>query len=209
MSGMVLYDYWRSSASYRVRIGLNLLGLPFRSVPVDLVAGAQREGANMARNPQGLVPSLNTGDGLFTQSLAILEYLDETQRAGWLPDTATGRAQVRAIAYAIAMDIHPVCNLRVAQYAVSQGATMEGWMHHFIALGLDGVEALVAPHSSGAFCWGNGVTLADICFVPQMYNARRWGVDLSPYPCITRIDAALCDLPAFAAAHPDHFAPKG
>ena len=208
MAEMVLYDYWRSSASYRVRIGLNLLGLPFRTVSVDLTTGAQCEGANMARNPQGLVPSLDTGDDLLTQSLAILEYLDETHSAEWLPNTPAARAQVRAISYAIAMDIHPICNLRVAKYAVSQGATMEGWMQHFIALGLEGVEALIAPRSKGQFCWGTTVTLADICRVPQMYNARRWGVDLTPFPTITRIDTALTALPAFAAAHPDHFAPK-
>lgn len=206
---MVLYDYWRSSASYRVRIGLNVLGLPFRAVSIDLIADAQRDAANMARNPQGLVPSLDTGDDLLTQSLAILEYLDETHSAGWLPLSPAGRAQVRAMAYAIAMDIHPVCNLRVAKYAVSQGAKMEGWMQHFIALGLEGVEALISPHANGQSCWGNTVTLADICLVPQMYNARRWGVDLAPYPTIARIDAALTALPTFAAAHPDHFAPKG
>jgi maleylacetoacetate isomerase len=209
MAEMVLYDYWRSSASYRVRIGLNLLDQPFRAVSIDLNTGAQFEGANMARNPQGLVPSLDTGDDLLTQSLAILEYLDETSSAGWLPQSPAARAHVRAIAYAIAMDIHPVCNLRVAKYAVSQGAKMEGWMQHFIALGLEGVEALIFLHANGQFCWGNSVTLADICLVPQMYNARRWGVDLAPFPTIARIDAALTALPAFAAAHPDHFAPKG
>lgn len=209
MSEVVLFDYWRSSASYRVRIGLNLLGIPWTPMPVDLVAGEQRAAGNLARNPQGLVPTLEIDGHRMTQSLAILEYLEETRRPGWLPGSAAGRAQVRATAYAIAMDIHPVCNLRVARHAVSLGATMEGWMQHFITLGLEGVEGLLMQDRSGRFCHGETVTLADLCLVPQVYNARRWGVDLRAFPRIEAVAATLETLPAFAAAHPDKVNPAG
>lgn len=209
MAEIVLYDYWRSSAAYRVRIGLGLLGLTWRSVAVDLVAGAQRSADHLARNPQGLVPALDI-DGLrLTQSLAILEYLDETRGAGWLPTDAAGRATVRAIAQAIAVDIHPVCNLRVARHAVGLGATMEGWMQHFIGLGLDGVEGLLQQQATGAFCRGDSVTLADICLVPQVYNARRWGVDLTRVPRVLAVSDRLEEIEAFRAAHPDRTRPNG
>lgn len=205
----VLYDYWRSSAAYRVRIALNLLGLSYRSVAVDLTQGEQAEPDNLARNPQGLVPTLEIDGIRLTQSLAILEYLDETRVAGWLPSDPTARATVRAMAYAVAIDTHPVCNLRVARQAVSLGATMEGWMQHFIDLGLQGLEGLLQQHPEGRFCYGDTVTLADICLVPQVYNARRWGVDLTPTPRLAAITDALDLLPAFRAAHPDRFKPAG
>lgn len=209
MTACILFDYWRSSAAYRVRIGLNLLGIGHRRVPVDLLAGDQRGADNLARNPQGLVPTLEI-DGLrLTQSLAILEYLEETRRPGWLPADAPGRARVRALAHAVAMEIHPVCNLRVARHAVDLGghATMEGWMQHFIPLGLQGLEAMLAGERPGRFCHGDGVTLADICLVPQLYNARRWGIDLAAYPRIATIDAACAALPGFAAALPERVKP--
>ena len=209
MTETVLYDYWRSSAAYRVRIALNLLGMPYASATVDLLAGDQRGADNMARNPQGLVPTLLIDGHSLTQSLAILEYLDETRSAGWLPDRPVERAAVRALAYAVAIDIHPVCNLRVARHAVSLGATMEGWMQHFIALGLEGVEGLLRHAPAGRFCHGDSVTLADICLVPQVYNARRWGVDLRPCPRLVAIAEALESLPAFQAAHPDRVKPAG
>lgn len=209
MQDTTLFDYWRSSAAYRVRIGLNLLGLPFHSVAVDLVAGDQRGPDNLARNPQGLVPTLAIDGTSLTQSLAILEYLDETRGAGWLPPAAADRAAVRAVAHAIAMDTHPVCNLRVARHAVSLGATMEGWMQHFIALGLDGVEGLLAASCDSPYCHGGSVMLSDICLVPQVYNARRWGVDLSAFPRVQAIAENLERLPAFAAAHPDRAKPMG
>jgi maleylacetoacetate isomerase len=209
MPETVLYDYWRSSAAYRVRIALNLLGMPWRSVPVDLLKAEQGGADNLARNPQGLVPTLEIDGTRLTQSLAILEYLDETRAAGWLPRDAVQRATVRAMAHAIAVDIHPVCNLRVARHAVGLGATMEGWMQHFIALGLAGVEGLLTQHPDGRFCLGDAVTLADICLVPQVYNARRWGVNLRPFPRLTAIAGALDLLPAFQAAHPDQMKPEG
>lgn len=207
MTETLLFDYWRSSAAYRVRIGLALLGLGHESIDVDLVSGAQRRDENLARNPQGLVPTLQIDGISLTQSLAILEYLDETRSAGWLPGSPADRARVRALSYAVAMDIHPVCNLRVAQHAVSLGATMEGWMSHFITLGFEGLEAMLRG-SPGRLSHGDTVTLADICLVPQVYNARRWGVDLGPFPRIAAIAEALEAMPAFIAAHPDHARPS-
>ncbi len=202
-----LYDYWRSSSAYRVRIGLNLLGLAHERVEVDLLAGDQAGPANLARNPQGVVPTLEI-DGLsLTQSLAILEYLDETRVAGWLPADAAGRARVRALAMAVAMEIQPVCNLRVARAAIaaSGGAlSLEGWMRAHIAPGLAAIETMLQTPAIGRFCHGNSITLADICLVPQLYNAQRWGVDYRQHARISAIEAALCSLPAFRDAHPDH-----
>lgn len=205
----VLYDWWRSSASWRVRIALHLAGIAFRAVPVNLVAGEQAAPANLARNPQGVVPTLEI-DGLrLTQSLAIVGYLDETRGLGLLPADAAGRARVRAIAHAIAMDIHPVCNLSVARHAAAAGGaiTLEGWMRHFIGPRLAAVEALAAGR--GPYAHGDRISLADLVIVPQLYNARRYGVDLGPLPRLAAIDAALADHPAFAAAHPDRYRPEG
>ena len=208
MPGPLLYDYWRSSAAYRVRIGLNLLGLTYDSISVDLLAGDQRGAENISRNPQGLVPTLAIDGLVLTQSLAILEYLDETRGAGWLPNTPERRAKVRALSYVVAMDIHPICNLHVVRYATAQnGATTEGWMQHFIGTGFGGLERMLAQESEGLYCAGDQISLADICLVPQVFNARRWGVDMSPYPRITAVDAELTTIPAFAAAHPDRVKP--
>lgn len=208
---MILHDYWRSSAGYRLRIALNLLGLDYQRHAVDLLAGEQRSADHLARNPQGLVPALEIDGRMLTQSLAILEYLDETRAAGFLPQEPGARARVRALSYAIAMDIHPVCNLRVARHAVGLGgaATMEGWMQHFIRLGLEGVEGLLAQGGTGLFCHGDQIGMADICLVPQVYNARRWGVDLAAFPQVAAIAARAEALPAFAAAHPDRVQPAG
>ena len=207
-----LHDYWRSSAAYRVRIALGLLGIEWQDVPVDLTKGEQRAPAHLALNPQGLVPVLEI-DGLsLTQSLAIVEYLDETRSAGFLPADAPGRARVRALAYAVAMEIHPVCNLRVARQAVEASAgvlTMEAWMQAFIGPGLVAVEAMLDSPATGRFCHGDAPGLADICLVPQLYNADRWGVSLEAMPRIRAIRAALDALPAVAAAHPDCHAPAG
>ncbi|OWY11297.1 maleylacetoacetate isomerase [Thioclava sp. F42-5] len=197
-----LHDYWRSSASYRVRIALALAGIEWQAAPVDLTTGAQRDPDYLAVNPQGLVPTLEIDGDRFTQSLAIVEYLNETRALGLLPEAPADRAHVRALAQAIAVDIHPVCNLRVAKHAVaaSNGAiTMESWMQTFIAPGLAAVEEMI---SGERFCWRDQLTLADLCLVPQIYNARRWGIDLAPMPNISRIAAHLETLPAFAAARP-------
>lgn len=209
---VVLHDYWRSSASYRVRIALGLAGLAWESRSVNLLAAEHRAPDHLARNPQGLVPVLDI-DGLrLTQSLAILEYLDETRGLGLLPPDAAGRARVRALAHAVAMEIHPVCNLSVARHAVdaSGGAiTMEGWMRRFIGPGLQALEAMLDHPATGRFCHGDTVTLADLCLVPQLYNAARWGVDTASLPRITAISKELDTLAAVQAAHPDRFQPKG
>lgn len=198
-----LYDYWRSSASYRVRIALGLAGLEWETVSVDLTSGAQVSQDHLGRNPQGLVPVLDI-DGLrLTQSLAIIEYLDETRTLGLLPAQPADRARVRALAYAIAMEIHPVCNLGVARHAVAASEGRIGihdWMAAFIPPRLAALEQMVG---TGGLCHGDTVTLADICLVPQLYNARRWQLDLSAMPNLLRIEAALTGRPAFARAHPD------
>lgn len=204
-----LYDYWRSSASYRVRMALNLLGEGFEAIPVDLLQAEQVGAANLARNPQGLVPTVEIDGLTLTQSLAIIEYLNDT-RGGFLPDDAGGRARVRALSYAVAMEIHPICNLRVGRYveAASGGAvTMKGWQQKFIGEGLAAVEVMLDHPATGRFCHGDQVTMADLCLVPQVYNARRWEVDVTSFSRISRIVAELEVIPAIAAAHPDKVKP--
>ncbi|CUH43314.1 maleylacetoacetate isomerase [Ruegeria atlantica] len=211
MSGVVLYDFWRSSASYRVRIALNLAGISYRAASIDLAAGEQRSGNHLARNPQGLVPVLEI-DGLrLTQSLAIIDYLDQTRGLGLLPPEPAARAHALALAQSIAVDVHPVCNLSVAQYAaaLSDGADgMPGnWMRHFIRPGLLAFEALLEGFEQAPYCTGTKPGLADVCLVPQMYNARRWDVELLDLPRSLGAEAACAENPAFAAAHPDLHAP--
>ena len=204
-----LYDYWRSSASYRVRMALNLLGVGFEAIPVDLLQAEQVGAANMARNPQGLVPSVEIDGLTLTQSLAIIEYLNDT-RGGLLPADAAGRARVRALSYAVAMEIHPICNLRVGRYveAASAGAiTNAGWQKKFIGEGLAAVEGMLNHPATGRFCHGDQITMADLCLLPQVYNARRWEVDVTSYVQICRIVAELEAIPAIAAAHPDKVKP--
>ncbi len=197
-----LFDYWRSTASYRVRIALGLAGLEWECVPVNLVEGAQQDMEHLERNPQGLVPVLEIDGMLLTQSLAIIEYLDETRQLRLLPADPVARARVRALSHAIAMEIHPVCNLRVAKHAAQAGGgvTMESWMQHFIGPGLSAFEAML---DGDTYCYGDGVTLADICLLPQLYNADRWKVDLTQMPKIRGIRKTLEGIPAFHAAHPD------
>jgi maleylacetoacetate isomerase len=206
---IVLYDYWRSSAAYRVRLALDLLGLPYTSVPVDLTKGEHRTPANLARNPQGLVPTLEI-DGLrLTQSVAMLEYLQET-RGGLLPDDPGGRARVRALVYAVAMEIAPIANLslrtRIAE--ITEGRTSaEAWQVWVIERGFRGLEGLLASPATGRFCHGDTLTMADLCLLPQLYNARRAGVDLTPFPQISAVAAALDADPRLAGAHPDRHRP--
>ena len=210
MGGALLYDYWRSSASYRLRIALNLAGIEYASVPVDLVKGEHMSPDHLARNPQGLVPVLEI-DGLrLTQSLAILDYLDETRSLGLLPKDSGQRAKARALAHSVAVDVHPVCNLQVAKQAtrLSGGAEdmPKAWMQHFIRPGLQAFEALLAGFEQAPYCTGDTPGLADICLMPQLYNARRWEADFSDLPRICAAEAACSAHPAFAAAHPDQFA---
>ncbi len=207
MSEIVLYDYWRSSASYRVRIALNLLGLPYRAVAIDLLTAAHRSPEHLERNPQGFVPAIEIDGELLTQSLAIIEYLHETRGpTDLLPDDPMARARVRQVAHAIAMDIHPVCNMSVVRRIVdlSQGGDegRQDWMQEFIGKGLDAVEAMLAP-VPGRFCLGDSPSMADCCLVPQLFNARRWGCDLGRWPRLQSIDANCGGLDAFRNAHPD------
>ncbi|MFY0597913.1 MAG: maleylacetoacetate isomerase [Cognatishimia sp.] len=198
-----LYDYWRSSASYRVRIALGLAELDYDTQVVNLLDGAHLEDDHLERNPQGLVPALDIDGYTMTQSLAIIQYLDETLKLGLLPNLPIDRARVRALSYAIAMEIHPVCNLNVAKFAVGESdgnITTEQWMKHFIDKGLRAYEAMIGE---GTYSYGNTVTIADICLIPQLYNADRWGVDLTDMPKIRRVREALDAIPAFANAHPD------
>jgi maleylacetoacetate isomerase len=203
-----LYDYWRSSASYRVRIALNFAGISFDSVPVNLLTGEQISAENRARNPQGLVPTLMQDGLTLTQSLAIIEYLNDTGAHQFLPEDPAAKAHVRALSYAIAMEIHPVCNLSVAKFAVSNsegGISMESWMQHFISNGLSAFENMLT--ASGEYCFGDTPGMADLCLVPQLYNAARWGVDLAGMPKTSAIGQRLANLPEVEQAHPDHFAP--
>jgi maleylacetoacetate isomerase len=209
MSSLTLYDYWRSSAAYRVRIALNLKGMKYDSVPVSLLAGEQRAASYRAQNPQGLVPMLSSDKGKFGQSLAIIEYLNETQPTPpLLPSDPEARAMVRAMAHVIASDIHPINNLRVQQYLTNQlgasDAQKTAWIHHWMADGFAALETLVKQAgSNGKFCIGSESTMADICLVPQIYNARRFKLDLKPYPTLVAIDAHCSALPAFIAAQPE------
>jgi maleylacetoacetate isomerase len=206
---MKLYDYFRSSAAYRVRIALNLKGLAPERAFVHLAKGEQLAGGYLSVNPQGLVPALVTDDGdVLSQSLAIVEWLEETQPSPpLLPAAAAARARVRSLALAVACDIHPLNNLRVLNYLSNTlGVTAEqrtGWYRYWIDLGFEALEKRLAGEpGTGRYCHGETPTLADVCLVPQVANARRFAVDLSPYPTIVRIDAACAALPAFAAAAP-------
>jgi maleylpyruvate isomerase len=204
---MRLYDYWRSSAAYRVRIALNFKGLSYEQVPVDLRAGAQRAPDFLAINPQGLVPVLEDEGVRLTQSLPILNYLEERYpEPALLPKDATGRATSRGIAVAIACEIHPLNNLRVLQYLERELGLSEAqrlaWYHHWIGEGLGAIETMLA-RSAGDFCVGDAPSLADVCLVPQVYKARRYQCDLEPYPTIRRIDERCREIEGFAKAAPE------
>ncbi|MDX6748389.1 maleylacetoacetate isomerase [Geminicoccaceae bacterium 1502E] len=205
---MRLHDYWRSSAAWRVRIALNLKDLAFEQVTVDLLAGGQHAPAYKALNPQGLVPLLEDGADRLGQSLAIIEYLEERYpQPPLLPRDPALRGRVRSLALHIACDIHPLNNTRVLRHLrEAMGIDKEGvqrWYAHWIAEGLASLEAALQA-SAGRYCVGDTVSLADVCLVPQVGNARRYRCELGPYPTIRRIDEALAALPAFERARPEH-----
>ena len=204
---MILHGYWRSGTSYRTRIALNLKGVAYEQAPLDLRAGAQKSDAYLRLNPQGLVPALETGDGLvLTQSPAILEWLEETcPEPPLLPSDAAGRAQVRAMAALIGCDVHPLNNLRVLKAVRALGADQAGvdaWAGQWIIDGFTALEALVVRHGEG-WCFGGTPTLADCYLIPQLYSARRFNVDLAAFPRLLEIEARAQVHPAFIAALPE------
>ncbi|HEY5238520.1 MAG TPA: maleylacetoacetate isomerase [Rhizomicrobium sp.] len=207
----VLYEYFRSSAAYRARIAFNLKSIEpeLRLIHLLKDGGRQHTPEYKVLNPQGLIPALAHDGHLITQSLAIIEYLDEiAPEPPLLPRDASGRARVRAIAYAIACDIHPVNNLRVLRYMQNELQISEDkrarWQQHWIALGFDALETTLARDSqTGKYCHGDTPTIADICLIPQMANARRVHVDLTAYPTLLRIEQTALAHPAFAAARPE------
>ena len=207
---MILYGHALSSASYRVRIALSLKGLQYTSVLLDLRAGEQRHEGFLQINCQGFVPALALDDGtVLTQSAAIIEYLDEIHpQPPLLPQVPVARARVRALSQAVACDVHPLNNLRVLQYLEKDlghdKLVRDAWSGHWVRLGFDALERrLVRDAETGRFCHGDAPTLADVCLVPQVFNARRFAVDLEAYPRIVGIDAACREMPEFQAAAPD------
>jgi maleylacetoacetate isomerase len=199
---------WRATAPYRVRIGLNLKGLDYGYVGVDLVGGEARRPPYTDLNRQGLVPALVTDDGVLTQSLAILEWLDETHpEPPLLPASPRDRATVRAMAEIVACDMHPLNNLRVLQALNARGVKFgseeqTSWIHGWMKSGFDALEPMIAAHGAG-FCFGAAPGLADCCLIPQTYSAERYNFDLAPYPAVCAVVASAAAHPAFAAAHPD------
>ena len=203
----VLHDYFRSSASYRVRIALNLKGVDYEQRSINLAKGEQQDAAFRDLNPQGFVPMLEMDGQRLTQSLAICDYLDaKFEQNPFVPGDPADRSHVLALALTIACDIHPLNNLRVLKYLrVELGRDEEAkdrWYRHWVTEGLAALEAAAAPRA-GTFLFGDSPTLADICLVPQLYNARRFSVPIAQFPTLRRADETASAHPAFAAAHPD------
>ncbi|WP_298158914.1 maleylacetoacetate isomerase [Brevundimonas sp.] len=204
---MILHGYFRSSAAYRTRIALNLKGVAYEPHDIDLRTGAQRSEAFLRLNPQGLVPALEVDGVVITQSTAILEWLDDTfPEPALMPSDAIGRAQVRGMVGLIASDIHPLNNLRVLSelrgtFGADQ-AQIDAWAGRWMVPGFEALTALTAKQGSG-WLHGDTPTLADCYLIPQLFSARRFNVDLTPFPALTAIEARALAHPAFAAAHPD------
>jgi maleylacetoacetate isomerase len=206
-AALTLYAYWRATAPYRVRIGLNLKGLTFEYVPVNLLGAQQRGDLYGALNPQHLVPTLDADGVLLTQSLAILEWLEETRPSPpLLPQSPGERAVVRAMAAIVACDIHPLNNLRVLQALAQFGAPMGGpaqtaWASRWIEDGFAALEPMVARHGGG-FAFGETPTLADCCLIPQIWASGRFGVDMAAFPALAAVAQRAASHPAFIAAEP-------
>lgn len=207
---MRLHGYYQSSAAYRVRIALNLKGLSYENLTHHLRKGEQRDPAYLRLNPQGLVPALETHDpAVLTQSLAIIEYLEEVHpQPALLPSPPLDRARVRALAQVCAIDIHPINNLRVLKYLKAGFGLgqerIDAWYRHWVKEGFSALETLLASDArTGRYCHGDEPGLADICLIPQVFNARRFKVDMARYPTIDRVANAAANLPAFEKAHPD------
>lgn len=204
---MKLFGYWRSSATYRVRIALALKGVDYEYSPVNLLQGEQHKPEYLARNPLGLVPALETGDGeIITQSLAIIEYLEETIPApSLLPDTPLERSRARAIAATIACEAQPLMNLRIQKYLKEAGgfdaAAISGWLNRWPGSAMAAVEKMAAS-THGKFCVGDTPTIADCCLVPQWFGALRFGIDVSQFQLLNKIYNHCETLPAFQKAHP-------
>ena len=203
---LTLHSAWRSSAAYRVRIGLNLKGLAYDIAPVNLVANQHLEPAFGALNPQHLLPALEVDGRVLTQSLAILDWLDEAvPEPRLLPAAPFDRALVRSMAQIVASDIHPVNNLRILRALGALGVeepTREDWIRRWIADGFAALEAMIVQHGRG-YAFGDTPGLADCCLIPQVYNAERFKTDLTPFPAIRAVAARCAEHPAFAAAHPN------
>ena len=211
MSTPKFYYYWRSSASYRVRIVLNFANIEYNAVSINHLEGEHRTEAHRARHPQGLVPALEIDGHLFTQSLAIIDYLNETRNLGLLPDDTAFRTKIKALAQTLAVDVHPICNLSVTKFATELSGSEDTrflWMKRFIEPGLQAFETMLSDFNQTPFATGNSVSLADVCLIPQIYNALRWEVDFSG---CTRIQSVIkaCKLhSAFINAHPDAVKPR-
>jgi maleylacetoacetate isomerase len=205
---MRLYSFFRSSASFRVRIALNLKGVDYETVPVGLPRDEHRDPKFLAMNPQATVPTLEDDGVVLAQSLAIIEYLDARfPEPRLIPAEPVARARVQWLAQLIACEIHPLNNLRVRRHLANElaldDAGVERWQRHWIAEAFGPLEALVARWSGGRYCFGDVVSVADVCLVPQVYNARRVSCDLAPYPTLVRIADDLAREPAFASAAPE------
>ncbi len=203
--GLTLYSAWRATAPYRVRIGLALKGVAYDYAAVDLIRGDQRAPEYRAVNPQGLTPALDIGDRVLTQSLAILEWLEETHpEPPILPRAALDRQAVRAMALVIACDIHPLNNTRVGRKLHQMGIDQAGildWTQGWIRDGFDALEPMIERHGHG-FAFGDTPTIADCCLIPQVYSANRYEVDLTPWPAIRAVNERCAEHPTFQAAHP-------
>ena len=206
---MRLYSFFRSSAAYRVRIALNLKGVDYETVTVDLPGNRHREAEFLAVNPQATIPTLDDDGTILWQSLAIIDYLDARfPQPRLIPQEPVARAHAQALAQLIACEIHPLNNLRVLRYLRGElkldDAAVAKWYSHWIAEAFGPLETLVKRFSGGRYCYGDAVSVADVCLVPQVYNARRFNVDITPYPTLVRIADTLRADPAFARAAPEH-----